>query len=260
MFLKLLLQFGEKPSLKRLFQIADVQHSKDDIEVLNKTVLKKIVGGLRVIKDGTRFVLSFAEINKMKLSFCICNVPIHLYINGDMKYFAQMLGREGMSISWCMYCQTHPTDWKGLKSFPGDVLWDIAKQRKILQEINSGQQKKPKDKKSIVSEPVIDFVELKDYIFPQLRFEIGAVNNILDALQAFVEDQVEVLPKEEREGKNSKIIADVALEKAKDSLNRFNVADLKFHRLERVQLYKGLNARGLTGENSNVIMERKQEP
>jgi hypothetical protein len=73
-------------------------------------------------------------------------------------------------------------------------------------------------------------------------------------------EAVKVFPEEERERRNTKMIADVALEKAKDSLNRFNVADLKFHRLERVQLYKGLNARGLTGENSNVIMERKQEP
>jgi hypothetical protein len=58
-------------------------------------------------------------------------------------------------------------------------------------------------------------------------------------LQAFVEEQVEVLPEEERECKNTKIIADVALEKAKESLNRFNVADLKFYRLERVQLIRG---------------------
>ncbi len=48
-----------------------------------------------------------------------------------------------------------------------------------------------------------------------------------------------MLPEEERECKNTKIIADVALEKAKESLNRFNVADLKFYRLERVQLIRG---------------------
>jgi hypothetical protein len=145
MLLKLILRFGEKSSMKRLFEIANVQHSKDDVEVLNKTVLQKIVEGLRIIKDGSRFVVSFAENSKMKLSFfndkqeAICNVPIHLYIIGDMKYFAQMLGREGMSTSWCMYCQTHPKDWKGLQSIPDDVSWDIASKGKFLQEINSGR-------------------------------------------------------------------------------------------------------------------------
>jgi hypothetical protein len=176
-----------------------------------------------------------------------------------MKYFAQMLGREGMSTSWCMYCQTHPNDWKGLQSVPDYVLWDISKQRQFLQDINSGQRKEPKDKKGIVSEPIIDFIEPKNYIFPQLHFEIGAVNNILDALRAFVEEQVEVLSDEERQRRNTKIIADVALEKAKDSLNSFNVADLKFYRLERVQLNKELKARGLREESRNELMERKQE-
>ncbi len=166
MLLKLLLRFGEKPSMKRLFEIANMQHSKDDIEVLNKTVLQKIVEGLRVINDGSRFVVSFEENNKMKLSFCsneqeaICDVPIHLYINSDMNYFAQMPGREGMSTSWCMYCETHPNDWKGLQSVPDDVLWDISKQRQFLQEINSGQRKEPKDKKGIVTEPIIQLSTL----------------------------------------------------------------------------------------------------
>ncbi len=125
------------------------------------------------------------------VSFCtneqeaIYDVPIHLSINVDMKYFMQRLRHEGMSNSWCMYCQTHPNDWKGLQSVPGDVLWDISKQRQFLQDINSGQWKEPKDKKGIVSEPIIEFLGPKDYIFPQLHFKIEAVNNIIDALRAF---------------------------------------------------------------------------
>jgi hypothetical protein len=92
--------------------------------------------------------------------------------------------------------------------------------------------KEPKDKKGSVTEPIMDFIEPKDYIFPQLQFEIGAVHNILDALTAFVEEQVEVLSDEEKQCRNTKIIADVTFEKAKDSLNSFNIADLKFYRLE----------------------------
>ena len=101
----------------------------------------------------------------------ICDVPIYLYINGDMKYFAQMLGREGMSISQCMYCQImHPSDWNGLQSIPNEALWDIAKCKAMT--ITGGdqkwEQKEPKDKNSIVSVSIIDFIESKDYIFPQL--------------------------------------------------------------------------------------------
>ena len=78
-------------------------------------------------------------------------------------------------------------------------------------------------------------------------------------MRAFVEEQVEVLSQEERERRNTKIIADVAVEKAKESLARFNIADLKFYRLEKVQLNKELKARRLTEEIRNELMERKQE-
>jgi hypothetical protein len=67
----------------------------------------------------------------------------------------------------------------------------------------------------IVSEPLIDFIQQKKYIFPQLHLEIGAVNNLLNHLHAFIEEQVEVLSDEERALRNSKIIVDVAYTKAK---------------------------------------------
>jgi hypothetical protein len=61
-----------------------------------------------------------------------------------------------------------------LQSVPEDSLWDIEKQQQFVQEIETGQQKEPKEKKGIVSEPIIDFIEPRDYIFPQLQFEICA--------------------------------------------------------------------------------------
>jgi hypothetical protein len=38
------------------------------------------------------------------------NVPISILINGDLKFFAQFHGRDGMSTSWCMYCKVHRKD------------------------------------------------------------------------------------------------------------------------------------------------------
>jgi hypothetical protein len=265
--LKLLLCFGgNKPTIKKLFEIANVEHSKDETTVLKDTVLTNIVNGLQVIQNGGRFIVMVDDYNKMSLTFArdnnyaiVCNVPIHLFINGDMKFFAQMLGREGMSSSWCMYCQVHPKDWKGLHSVPEDELWDIATQLQVLGEIQNGLRKEPRDKKGIVSEPIINFIEPKDYIFPQLHFEIGTVNNVLDALRAFIEEQVEVLSQEEREARNTKIIADVALERAKDNFSRFNSEELKFYKLEKVELNNRLRDRSLDVESRNELMERKEE-
>jgi hypothetical protein len=64
-------------------------------------VLEKIIEGLWNIRNGGSFVVRLNECNQLSLAFnnneeddapVQFNVPIHLYINGDHKFFAQMLG------------------------------------------------------------------------------------------------------------------------------------------------------------------------
>ncbi len=50
--LKILLQFANKPTIVKRYEIANVLHSKDDIEVLYKTVFGKIIKGLHKIHDS----------------------------------------------------------------------------------------------------------------------------------------------------------------------------------------------------------------
>ncbi len=49
-----------------------------------------------------------------------------------------------------------------------------------MQRIEAGVLKEPTEKKGIISLPLIDFIEFKHYIFLQLYFDIGAVNNVLE--------------------------------------------------------------------------------
>ena len=66
------------------YEVANVLHSKDDIDVLHKTVLEKIIEGLRKIYDGCRFIVTMNEDRQLNLSFShsssenltICDVPI----------------------------------------------------------------------------------------------------------------------------------------------------------------------------------------
>jgi hypothetical protein len=208
-----LLQFTNgKSTIARCFEIDNVSHSKDNIEVSNNTVLDKIIGGLQNIRSGGRFIVRVNEANQLKLSFnnndeddgqVLVNVPIHLFINGDLKYFAQMLGQDGMSTSWCMYCKVHPKDWKGLISVPHNELWSVAQQVQFAESINAGLLKEAKDKKGIVSLDLVDVIEPQHYIFPQLHFKIGTVNNVLDALKGFIEEEIEMLSEAEVEARNA---------------------------------------------------------
>jgi hypothetical protein len=140
MILKMILRYSNKESFSRLFQIASIEHSKDDIEILQNTVLKPIGEELRLIKDGGRFIVVGRQ-ESMFLHFgaadhigtVLCDVPIRMFMVGDLKFHAQMLGRNNMSTSWCMWCQLAPHEWKILQ-LERDAA---ARQRETLWTIDS---------------------------------------------------------------------------------------------------------------------------
>jgi hypothetical protein len=117
-----------------------------------------------------------------------------------------------MITSWCMWCQDHPSKWKGLKLDGVDPqsLWTIASQKSYVDQIIAWQLKQPKQK-GIVSTLLIDFIKPSHYIFPQLHFEIGTANNIIDNFHSFIEKEIEVLSNDKKAARSSVIIADVSL-------------------------------------------------
>jgi len=40
----------------------------------------------------------------------LCDCSARVYLVGDLKFYAQMAGREGMSSYWCMWCTLHPSE------------------------------------------------------------------------------------------------------------------------------------------------------
>jgi hypothetical protein len=113
-----------------------------------------------------------------------------------------------------------------------------------VESINAGQLKEAEEKKGIVSLPLIDFIEPQQCIFPQLHFEIDTVNNLLDALKGFIEDEVEALSEAEIEARNAKVISDASYTKARDQSNHFNSAgdgvELKLFQIERARVNQAL--------------------
>ena len=121
MITKLILRYSDgKPPLYRLFQIASVDYAKDDIAVLRNTVLSPIGASLKkMMSGGSRFMLFKNDDGTFSLKFgcrdqnaCYCDVPTRMFCVGDLKFYAQMLGRDNMSGSWCMWCRMAPSEWK----------------------------------------------------------------------------------------------------------------------------------------------------
>jgi hypothetical protein len=69
MGLKLLFRFINKEPITKIFEIAIVSHSNDDIAIINETVLSKILKGYKNISEGGgQFIVVRKE--KMELPFC----------------------------------------------------------------------------------------------------------------------------------------------------------------------------------------------
>jgi len=118
MSMKVNFRLVEKKTHSYLTQIASVSYSKDNTEILKETVLNPIGEGLELLVSGGKFIVLDNDYN---LQFSLsnttsrtvhCNCPVQVYLAGDLKFYAQMSGREDMSSFWCMWCVLHPNSWK----------------------------------------------------------------------------------------------------------------------------------------------------
>jgi hypothetical protein len=91
-----------------------------------------------------------------------------MFMVGDLKFHAQMLGRNNMSTSWCMWCQLVPHEWK-IQQLEGDVaarqhegLWtiDALKAHKLRMMQGYIKVSEPKEVCGVVDYPIWDFIDV----------------------------------------------------------------------------------------------------
>ena len=265
MTLKILFRFQSNPTISRLFQIASVSHSKDEHSILCATVLDPIGESLQLVVEGGRFVvsndlvLSFSPINDTKT---ICDVSTRDLIVGDLKYYAQLLGRENMSSYWCMWCNLHPQEWsKSGKNIPA-VPWTIQSLKAHFDKVVLENLKEPRDISGVVMYPVWDIIEPSHYVVPILHIEIGLVNNVMDNFYDWVEDHVEAATPEEKMCRNKMILMDTELRKAQEKAQHLKgdilqqLSNLR-HSLSEVK--KRLKSRTiLHDERMSLLLEEHQ--
>ena len=166
-----------------------------------------------------------------------------------------------MSSSWCMWCQSHPSDWRH-HPLPPTEHWTIEKITRHKERIEREHLKEPRQVLGVVSHPIWDFVEVENYIFPELHAEIGIVNNVLEKFYSFIDDQVEAITPEEATSRNSYIVADVSLSLAAQRLTDWKEdsgPQLEFHRLNRIHVSKELQKRNLNpGEVADLRSQQDE--
>jgi len=121
---------------------------------------------LKWIKDSGQFIVRKGKEENDELNFftgdvhgdgnadvILCDALLHLFISGDLKFYAQILGHENMSGSWCMWCKLMPNQWKitttewrasGVPA-EGEETWTIDKIKTTQVRMMEGELKKPSE-------------------------------------------------------------------------------------------------------------------
>ena len=113
-------------------------------------------------------------------------LPIELWIAGDLKWIAAAFGKENSSGHWCPWCLRSPKEWSGgdQDNYEGPY-WDIWLLEEFAEGVSSGRLKSSAQRKGVVGKPVIDYVGPGKIAFPILHATLGFGN---DWLKSFIKE------------------------------------------------------------------------
>ena len=152
------------------------------------------------------------------------NIPINLFMAGDILFYNMVIGKEGMSGWWCSYCCLFKNDWQQLGHVRGEP-WTIAALTAHAEQITN-QQINTKDIRAVCGVrgvPVFDTIPLLHFISPVLHLTIGKGNNVLDNFVAEMQAAAEGYMDEYYAAEKAEVLTKIAQQHAKEELALFNM-------------------------------------
>jgi hypothetical protein len=230
--------------------------------------LKEICSGGRFIVNVDQcgdFSLNYSETEQGEGLGQLCNVSTRVFVVGDLKFYAQMLGRNNMSGSWCMWCTMAPHEWK-LPSYEDVPIahreqWTIETLKAAHLKIVREGLKEPQDIRGVTGFPLWDCIPVKHFVYPVLHGEIGLVNDAIDALYDILDQDVEIMSNEEKTARNNFIVAQITLENGRRELLRWKEErqmDIESFEVAKKDAIIALKRRNLSIEERNQIKEDKE--
>ena len=157
---------------------------KDSPELLELTIMPWLTDDLKTINDS-KLLLTKVEDGEVVCSFIEADTDIEsdehshviskveIFNTGDLKWMAMLLGMDGMSSDWCIYCYLRKQQWMD----PGH---DEGQPRTIDNIMQWAAKKNLKGaaRMGVKSNPYWDFIPVQNYAIPLLHIMIGVFNDI----------------------------------------------------------------------------------
>jgi hypothetical protein len=185
---------------------------------------------------------------------------MHFYLIGDLKFLFMMLGRSGLSGSYCIHCQLKQAKRKKKHVeleliYCGADEWTIEKLASgfLLGAQPDANARIPAGQKE---SPMWDFIPIECIILPLLHILLGLSNDALAHFWDWLEERVEPLTVEETQARNMTLLAEIAVEEKDDELQSLKDALLAIIQ-DRMDVNKLLRQRGLQMEVRAGLTNRK---
>jgi hypothetical protein len=198
---------------------------------------------------------------------------MRLYLISDLKFLFTMMGRDGYSVLWCIYCVLKQSQWTAIHGDNDEGkcnceadLWTIEKLHGVAMiQMQKDALDRTYESSGIREIPYWNFIPVTRVIVPILHLLLGLENVILDSFWEWIDVRAEKLTLEEVEARQMTMLAELTLDKEVDKLKDAKI-DLEFLVVERKIINDSLKTRGLaptncaavTTDKTTIVAEEKQ--
>ena len=116
---------------------------------------------------------------------------VTIYNTGDLKWMATLLGMDGMSSEWCIFCMLRKLQWQANDHEKGEPR-TIERNNELADANLEGT-----DRMGVKSKPYWDFIPIENYAIPLLHIAIGVFNDIISYFERIVDSEIIELQPEE---------------------------------------------------------------
>ncbi len=253
-----------------VMKVGHIDCTKDTYDILKSSVagplnksIEEVVksGALQLIREQDGNLSCRMKNDGEESLTIITNLPIRVFVTGDLAYFAAILGKVNMAGDWCTWCGLSAKEWSPTDHDKGE-LWTLEAMAEVRLSISSGATNDTSaDRRGCVDVPLRTCVPIKAYIIPILHTEIGIGNRLLKSFLDWVDLRIERVPDVEIEARYAVYEANTELQIRNErwdewvSLKGTLLADL---RQERAMINYTKTLRDGEGQLVHSAAERKE--
>ena len=159
------------------YSVTSTPRRTDSYEILVNTIAEDLNTMFQDLKVKEKLLLYKNDDSSMDFTFTrreddptLRDVPFHIYIVRDFKFYCTMQGKVNMAGNWCTWCLKGPYQKKNwLKCGLACEHWTNEKIESFLEGKVSGRSRTPRTIRGVVAENLLPFIEPDHYISPTLQ-------------------------------------------------------------------------------------------